>query len=264
MKLWNMATLGLGVALSGCAAYMPLAHDHDKVEPGKPVVLMTVTLNNPESPGMVPYMHHVQLTSSSGEVSRVPVDAKAKDEDAATRTNSYYVRLALAPGVYRLDHLYSTAQISAYVKPYYTHVLHDFSVPASGVVYLGNISGTLQNWRPGDVSAGPMPNLAGADHAGEVMGRMDVRISDRANVDLPGFRQRFAALQTASIAKAILPPYDVNKVKRYMGNDSSGKPVGTVSPVGSGNAVQPTTSAVPTAPTPARAGQTAPRRAPAR
>ena len=124
---------------------------------------------------------------------------------------------------------------------------HEFVVPSSGVVYLGHVNANVKAKGEGDLPASAIAPLADQAVSGAYTGSFDVRISDRASLDLPEFRNRFPSLRSVQIQKAILPAYDVNKARTLWDDQPLPPDASPASPA----ALAPTTGA-PVAPKAAR------------
>jgi hypothetical protein len=133
--------------------------------------------------------------------------------------------MALEPGVYRLSQLQSHAIFFPLIAHFVTFIEHDFTVPPTGVIYLGNIHANVRSREKGDPPAGGAASVIAQEVSGAHSGTFDVVISDQSERDLAEFRNRFPALKNVQVQKAILPPYDRAKVKRaWEGGDVDPSP----------------------------------------
>ncbi|MBS0338908.1 MAG: hypothetical protein JSS56_00170 [Proteobacteria bacterium] len=84
----------------------------------------------------------------------------------------------------------------------------DSLVPPQSVVYLGRISAHLRDRKDTEFRAGSLIPLIDQAALGISNATFDVAVSDQSSVDLPRFKQEFAALRTQAIQTQLLPAYD--------------------------------------------------------
>ena len=203
------------ILLSGCATRPKMAFEKDDgtIEPGKAILLMTVTLKNSYRPG-----YPLRLFASTvdkrhpREVSDrfvFDMDDKGKMEtDTLEQGNTYLLRMPLDPGSYVFHGLVSRAGPCPLLCGLF-HVPLQLPLEAktAGVVYIGHINATVRERQGDEFRAGYVVPLIDQAATGASGGSFDVEVSDRFATDEAMFRTRFPALKNAEISKTVLRPF---------------------------------------------------------
>lgn len=222
-KLITLGVLLFAVLLTGCATRTKMAfeNDGDKITPSsKPVLLMTVTLKNSYKTSYQPKLLVVNVEKPDAKDSKdrlnFTMDDKARVEsNKAEIGNSYFVRMELDPGSYKLLGLTSTAS-GFLINGYFFAPLHsDIVVKKSGVYYLGHVDATVRERKGEEFKAGSQVPLIDQAVVGASGGTFDIAISDAFATDEALFRSKFPALKGVTIVKDILPAFDRAKAQAW-------------------------------------------------
>lgn len=218
-------------ALAGCAATMPLQADSDVPRGANAVLLMTATLTNAYRPSVRLEPLFVRVcrkgaADGSGCVA-FRVDDLARPA-AAEGGDRYFLRFDLDGGEHEILSLEGQDILHG---PFVVPIHADVTARGAGVFYLGHLSATMRAREAGEFRAAPPPFVWGL--GGLVMeafagfgfygATFDVRITDRSEEDIAGFRSRFAALRGAIIERSILLPFERSKAQRRWEADPAGR-----------------------------------------
>jgi hypothetical protein len=222
-KLITLGVLLFAVLLTGCATRTKMAfeNDGDKITASsKPVLLMTVTLKNSYKTSYQPKLLVVNVEKPDAKDSKdrlnFTMDDKARVEsNKAEIGNSYFVRMELDPGSYKLLGLTSTAS-GFLINGYFFAPLHsDIVAKKSGVYYLGHVDATVRERKGEEFKAGSQVPLIDQAVVGASGGTFDIAISDAFATDEALFRSKFPALKGVTIVKDILPAFDRAKAQAW-------------------------------------------------
>ena len=200
---------------------MPFESDSEKAtEKSKPVLLMTVTLNNVYKTSHQPKLMvvHVEKPQAKDSSDRLnfTMDEKSKVEsDKPEVGNNYFVRLELDPGAYKIVGMTSTSRALLINGYFFTPMHSDLVAKGSGVYYLGHVNATVRERVGEEFKAGASIPLLDQSVIGASGGTFDVSITDEFAKDEALFRSKFPALKDVMITKNILPPFDRAKAQAW-------------------------------------------------
>lgn len=214
-------------ALGGCATVNHMAFDKksDAVNvANKSVVLMTIDVSRPDKSRFepVPFVVNIEKPNAQSKEERqnfkLDKDADTiKTEDGHT---VFLARMALEPGPYRLMAVTGMARAFPINALFQVPLITDFNVKPGSIVYVGRVTATLRPRESGEFRAGPVIPLIDQAIAGMSTSTWDVTIEDRSATDLDLFRQEFKAVNSTSIIKAPLQPFDRAAAQRWWDNNS--------------------------------------------
>lgn len=207
--------------LTGCATTpMPYSKDGETVDlKNNTVVLFTVTQKNEYRKSFQPKIDYLYGAVEGSKESKdrftlAPDDKSQFVTETVEKGNKYLMRVMLKPGNYVLSHALSHARFFPITTVYALPILSPFKVEGTGVIYLGNISGTIRERKEGEFRAGsPIPLLDQAI-GGASGGTYDITIADDWEKDQVDFLQRFPQLKDVEVKKAILPPFNRTEVDK--------------------------------------------------
>jgi hypothetical protein len=227
MSLLRTFAAVLCCALGGCATVNHMAFDKksNSVDvASKSVVLMTIDVSRPDKSRFepVPFVVNIEKPNAQSKQERqnfkLDKDADTiKTEDGHTL---FLVRMALEPGPYKLMAVTGMARAFPINGFFQVPLIADFNLKPGSVVYLGRVTATLRSRESGEFRAGPLIPLIDQAIAGMSNSTWDVTIDDRSETDLALFRQTFKAVDSASIVKSPLPPFDRVAAQRWWDNSS--------------------------------------------
>ena len=218
--------VALLVALTtGCAGFKSMAFKEpteklaDKKNPG---YLLTVSMENKYRTSFQPTLQSIVLARKAGpdkwENVSFFIDMEGRFiNDASGSGVGFAARMELEPGEYEFR-VMSANSYSFLLNPVFMVPLATPLTVGSGpgVYYLGNIRASMRQRKEDELPAGPSIPIIDQASAGVPDGTFDVVISDRQATDEAIFRSKFPALASAPIRKAILPRYDLGRVRQSM------------------------------------------------
>ena len=227
MNLLRPIAVLLCCALGGCATVNHMAFDKkaNKVDvASKSVVLMTVDVYRPEKSRFepIPFVVNVEKPNAQSKVDRQNF-VLDKNQDAIQTEDGhrlFLVRMALEPGPYKLMAVTGMARAFPINGFFQVPLVTDFNVQPQSVVYVGRVTAVLRSREGGEFRAGPVIPLIDQAIAGMSNSTWDVMIADRSDNDLAVFKQSYPALNSASIVKAPLPPFDRAAAQRWWDNNT--------------------------------------------
>jgi hypothetical protein len=250
MNLLRPMAVLLCCALGGCATVNHMAFDKkaNKVDvASKSVVLMTVDVYRPDKSRFepIPFVVNVEKPNAQDKADRQNFKLD-KDEDAIKTEDGhrvFMVRMALEPGPYRLMAVTGMARAFPINSLFQVPLVTDFNVQPNSVLYVGRVSATLRSRESGEFRAGPLVPLIDQAIAGMSTSTWDVTIADNSDKDLAVFKQTYPALNSVSIVKAPLAPFDRAAAQRWWDNTTpkdkdpdKDKTAGTATPAASASA----------------------------
>lgn len=218
------ATFALVIATlaSGCSAlHMPLSDDAAKLDPVKPLYLMSVTIKNDYKPRWQPDLLAVFLETDNGtakpEQLAFRMDNKGRlapsAEDGSVAT--YLVRFT-TEGFPHIIRGFNAMGSAFPVHGLYFMPLHArLPAAAGGAYYLGAIKAVVRERRGSEFRAGPVIPLIDQAVAGASTGTFDIEITDAYADDVIRFRKTFAALKDVEIQNKVLPAWDRAVAQQY-------------------------------------------------
>jgi hypothetical protein len=202
---------------------MPYADADTKPEADQPLFLVSATIRNDYAKRWQPRVMTVSLTENvNGKpVSRVfRMDGRgsvwAEEEGQqdvfllrfnATAAEAMFVGMSAMASAFPLHGHYFVPMYSAIAKA------------PPGVHYLGRIKAIIRERKDGEFRAGPLIPLIDQGIVGASSGTFDIEIVDAFDDDVPLFKRTFPALEGAMIARAILPPWDRQKIQKMWQNE---------------------------------------------
>jgi hypothetical protein len=213
--------------LGGCATVNHMAFDKktNSVDVAtKSVVLMTIDVSRPDKSRFepVPFDVNIEKPNAQSKQERQNFTLN-KHEDAVQTENGhtlFLARMALEPGQYKLEAITGFARAFPVSGVFQVPLVTDFNVPPRCIIYVGRVTATLRSRESGEFRAGPLIPLIDQAVAGMSTSTWDVTLDDRSDKDLPLFQQTFKALESATIVKSPLPPFDRVAVQRWWDNTS--------------------------------------------
>jgi len=217
----RILTLAFAIlAASGCATRAVMPYSTQSVAAPRPdnvALLMTATIRNDHHPSSQPDLRvvYVEYPGAKEKSDRLNFMIDDDARSLLQATGNYLIRLELPPGKYVLrgfmGQVWSFPTIAICRAPLHSGL--DF--PKGGVYYIGHVDAVIRERKDGEFRAGPPLPFVEQAHAGFSSGTFDVSITDRADTDLPRFRNQFPGLASAEIQRAILPPFDREFAQRY-------------------------------------------------
>jgi hypothetical protein len=207
---------------SGCTSlpYMPLTEDGAKVDPAKPIYLMSVVLRNDYKLRWQPKVLNIQFSRQNGtaplEYMAFRMDDKGTIAGPSESDSKTYLIRFIADGPNHTI-LGINAMASAFPSHgFYFVPLHaQIAAGPAGVYYLGSVKASVRERQGNEFRAGPAIPLLDQAITGASTGTFDIQISDDYATDVALFRKTFDSLQDVDIAKAVLPPWDRAKAQLY-------------------------------------------------
>ena len=221
-RLLSCAALAGAMLLTGCATPTKMAYGDDtaSAKPAKPVMLMTANFRNKYRPDHQPklFVVHVEKPGATDAKDRInfTMDDKARIETGTADTgNTYLLRMELPPGQYQIVGMSATSGIFPIRGTFFTPLHVPLEVKDNGVFYLGHVNAVVRERQGNEFRAGPPIPLIDQAVVGASGGTFDIEIADAQDSDVALFRERFPALKTATIQKAILPPFDRARAQKW-------------------------------------------------
>jgi hypothetical protein len=222
MSLLRTFAAVLCCALGGCATVNHMAFDKksNSVDlASKSVVLMTIDVSRPDKSRFEPVPFVVNIEKPNAQSKQERQNFKLdKDEDTIKTEDGhtlFLARMALEPGPYKLMAVTGLARAFPINGFFQVPLVTDFDLKPGSIVYLGRVTATLRSRESGEFRAGPLLPLIDQAIAGMSNSTWDVTIDDRSDTDLALFRQTFKAVDSASIVKSPLPPFDRVAAQRW-------------------------------------------------
>ena len=221
------AALCAAAFLSACGTPMGLTKQTTQLDLSKKSIVLAsfeVTRSNGR---LMPDPRYVLLgdkAAASDDKSKLSlaIDDEGMEQDTGKPRKLVLVRMSLDPGKHSIRHVMGTITGFLAAGTWVVPLDTEFEVPPQSVVYLGRISAHLRDRKDNEFRAGSLIPLIDQAALGISNATFDVTVSDQSSVDLPRFKQEFAALRTQSIQTQLLPAYDRSVFDRaFMGNATS-------------------------------------------
>lgn len=215
-RFLSCAALAGAFLLTGCATPTPMAFGDDAQHAdvqAKPVMLMIASFKNTYRPDFQPKLLvvHVERPGATEAKDRInfTMDDKARMETGnADAGNTYLLRMELPPGKYQIVGMTSRSGIFPITGMFFAPLHVPLEVTDNGVFYLGHVKAVVRERQGSEFRAGPPIPLIDQAVIGASGGTFDIEILDAQASDEALFRERFPALRSAKIRKAMLPPFD--------------------------------------------------------
>ena len=215
-----LLTLALAVLATGCATgpNMLLAEEASKLDPSKPLFLMSVTVKNNYQERWKPRIQTVVLEKDGvdGKPEKVIFRMDGKGAIASeTGDTTYLVRFpteSLPTIVRGFNAMGSAFPIHG---RYFVPLHANLGKSEAGIYYLGSIQAVIRERKDNEFKAGPSIPLLDQAIVGASSGTFDIEISDAYDTDIALFRKTFPALKEADIMRSVLPKWDRAKAQLY-------------------------------------------------
>jgi hypothetical protein len=227
-RLLTLALLGAALALGGCASTRPMAYGPDpasvKDATKQPIYLMTITVKNPYKTYYLPSLKRVFVERGDGKAEGdkfgfAPDEPAMNEMNTDADGNRYFVRLPLDAGkAHRVPLVFFMASKFPVNGMFYLPLNAELPAAEPGVYYLGHVEASVRERRDNEFRAGAVIPLLDQSLTGASGGTWDVTTSDRWDSDEALFRQRFPALGTTAVRKAVLLPFDRARAQREWDN----------------------------------------------
>ncbi|MDM0025092.1 hypothetical protein [Variovorax saccharolyticus] len=207
-----LLVLATGALLSACGTSMPLSSKTKQLDLSEQSIGLLMLEQTREESRTMPWPRNLFVRNmATGKSQMVAVDTTFIDYG---ENGDHYVtplRLALAPGKYRLDALHGTIQVFPLNGTFMVPLGLEFEVPAQSVFYMGRIHAHMRPRKGTEFRAGPPFPLIGQAALNIVTSTFDVQVRDAAATDLPIFREALPVLQAGEIGLHVLPAFDRSK-----------------------------------------------------
>jgi len=219
MKIFFATTLA--ALTTACASLpMPLAEGAPKVDPSKPLYLMSVRVNNEHKPRWKPDVLGVLLDARGGvakpEQVAFRMDGKGRVVSPAEDGSvTYLLRFTVDSAAYTLRGLNAMSAAFPVLGTYFVPLHSELPSATAGAHYLGAVNAVIRERRDNEFRAGPVVPLIDQAIAGASTGTFDIEITDAYERDVALFKKTFTALDGVEIQKAVLPPWSRNDAQTY-------------------------------------------------
>jgi len=217
-------------ALGGCATVNHMAFDKKATSvdvSDKSVVLMTLDLYRPDKSRFEPVPIVVNIeqpnAKSKSERQNFKFDKKVDSVQTEDGHTLYLARMALKPGPYKLMAVTGMARAFPINGFFQVPLVTNLNVKPGTVTYIGRVSATLRPRQGSEFRAGPVVPLIDQAIAGMSNSTWEVVVDDHYDADMALFKQNFKAVESATVVKATLPPYDRAAAQAWWDNSSSPK-----------------------------------------
>jgi hypothetical protein len=219
MKLQRALTYIIAIvamlAINGCAFdKMSLTGKSESIDvTEKSMVLLTVKLVNQVSPRYQPDIINMNIEPKN---ERKPRLFKMDDEGRflSDSGNEFLYRISMPPGKYIIRAIAGESKHFPVMSNFLVPIHTDLDVPAGKIIYIGRISAVNRARTGNEERAGMIFPLIDQAVAGFSGGTWDVEVIDNQDEDMQSLKNRFVALQNASVEKQILPAWDRARAKR--------------------------------------------------
>lgn len=219
-RLISLLLLTLVAILSGCASapFMPLSDDGSKIDPSKPLFLMSIVVKNDYSERLQPRILNVILERDSGAAKPEVLVFRMDDKGTITPdsgNSTYLVRFPADVSPHIVRGFNSMASAFPIHGIYFLPLHASISKSEGGVYYLGSIKAVIRERKDNEFRAGPMIPLIDQAIAGGSTGTFNVEISDAYDADVVQFRKTFPALNDVEIKRSVLPKWERAKAQLF-------------------------------------------------
>lgn len=223
-----LGVLTLAPLLFACASNSMVYSDSEPAPKagGGAVYLMTISLKNLYAPKYQPNVSRVVLEGPGAgkepEEMDFGIDDKALVEpESAENGVRYLVRMQLKPGKYRLLGARGLSQGFLINGRFFAPMHMDFEAVADGVFYLGDVTGINRERVGEEFRSGSVIPLMDQAVTGYAHGTFDINVSDRYDLDMKLFRERFPNLGQQEVTRQILPAFDRSRAQTYWDKPAS-------------------------------------------
>lgn len=207
--LTHLAAIIVALSINGCAFdKMSLTNKSESIDvTEKSMVLLTVKLVNQVSPRYQPDIIYMSIEPKN---ERKPRLFKMDDEGRilADSGNEFLYRISMPPGKYIIRAITGESKHFPVWSNFLVPIHTDLDVPAGKIIYIGRISAVNRARTGNEERAGMIFPLIDQAVAGFSGGTWDVEVVDNQEADMQLLKNKFVALQNASVEKQILPAWD--------------------------------------------------------
>ena len=201
-----MATILIGIILTGCAGIRPMALSSFKGESelnDTSIGLFTLRTTNEYKPSFQPAVKWVEIVpSDSGEGQKFKVEKPYRK--VKKQFYEYLISINLKPGTYYVGMVMGRSNNIIISASFQFPVSARFDMPQRSVVYLGHVDMKNRERKEGEPRSGSVIPLVDQSVAGYSGGTFDVVITDRRDDDIPVFLQEYPFLKKVSIESKIM------------------------------------------------------------
>ena len=200
--------------LTGCANISPMAFDRNASSvdtSAKSIVLMTIDVYRGDDSRYVPHPTLLLLTKPNGSDKEEALGFRITENvDAVAEEGHkiYLARVALAPGQYKVVHVFGDANAFPFHGFFFVPIFEPLVVTPGSITYIGRVSATLRPRADGEFRAGPLLPLIDQSVTGVSVSTWEINIDNKSEQDLALYRSTYPFLAGAQIAVAPLPPFD--------------------------------------------------------
>ena len=211
----HLAAIIVALSITGCAFdKMSLTGKSESIDvTEKSMVLLTVKLVNQVSPRYQPDIVNMNIEPKN---ERKPRLFNMDDEGRilSDSGNEFLYRISMPPGKYIIRAIGGRANKFPVMSNFLVPIHTDLDVPAGKIIYIGRISAVNRARTGNEERAGMIFPLIDQAVAGFSGGTWDVEVVDNQEADMQLLKNRFVALQNASVEKQILPAWDRARAKK--------------------------------------------------
>jgi len=139
-------------------------------------------------------------------------DADSLAEDGHTL---FMIRLAVAPGEYKLMDVVGWANAFPFRGEFDVPLYLNWTVKPNSITYIGRVTATLRPLVGNEFRAGPWYPLIDQAVTKMWFSTWDITVDDMSKKDIALFRANYRAISNATIESVILPPFDRALAQRY-------------------------------------------------
>lgn len=200
---------------------MPLSDDAAKLDPTKPIYLMSVTIKNDYKPRWQPNLLAVVLETDSGTAKpqqmafRMDSQGRLAPSTEEDSTTTYLVRFTTEGSPHIVRGFNAMGSAFPVHGSYFVPLHAPLPATAGGTYYLGSVKAVIRERQGAEFRAGPLIPLIDQAVAGASTGTFDVEITNAYADDVIRFRKTFAALKDVEIHDAVLPAWDRAVAQQY-------------------------------------------------
>jgi hypothetical protein len=221
-RFLSCAALVGAVLLTGCATPTKMAFGDgaQTADTAKPVMLMAVNFKNKYRPDYQPKLvvvgvERVGATEAKDRLNFTMDDKARMETGNAEAGNTYLLRMELPPGKYQIVGMSSRSGVFPFMGSFFAPLHVPLEVTENGIFYLGHVNAVVRERQGNEFRAGPPLPLLDQAVVGASGGTFDIEIIDAQASDEALFRERFAALKSATIRKAMLPAFDRARAQKW-------------------------------------------------
>ena len=224
-----IAAAAVCLIATGCATVNPMAFDKKSTSidtKEKSVVLMTIDVSRSDGSRFVPepFVAKFEKPGAQNKDDRQNFRFSTDDSVQENGHSVYLIRVALAPGDYKLGDVTGMARAFPINGVFVVPLGLDIKVKPNSVSYVGRVTAKLRDRVGGEFRAGPLLPLIDQSIAGMSGSTWDVSTDNMAEKDLAGFRATFPVLNNITIDTAPLPAFDRAAAQRLWDGDTKEAP----------------------------------------